>query len=365
MRILHVFRSPVGGLFRHVRDLARGQHELGHDVAMLCATTEGGSHAESLLKQAERFCTIGVHRAAMSRLPGFGDLGGVRATTALARTLNIDVIHCHGAKGGVYGRLAARRLGIPSVYTPHGGSLHFRWASPSGAVFLSAEKYLGRVGSGFCFVCDFEKQEFASKIGLSDKPSTVVFNGLWPEEFTPSVAVANATDLLFVGEIRHLKGVDILLQAMALVPHASLTIVGDGNEQSTYESLVRSLGLTLRVTFAGRLPIAEALKRGRIMVLPSRNESFPYVVLEAAAARMPVIASAVGGIAEIVPQHLLCHDRSPETLAEKIRMSLTMDKSFVEAAETLFSDVGSRCTAKAMVQSVTDFYGTLKSDGLR
>jgi glycosyltransferase involved in cell wall biosynthesis len=365
MRILHIFRSPVGGLFRHVRDLARGQSEMGHDVAMLCSSSGGGGHADALLKQAEKFCTIGVHRAPMLRMPGLGDLAGVRATRVLTQSLNVDIIHGHGAKGGVYGRLAARKLGIPSVYTPHGGSLHFRWASPSGAIFLSTEKYLSRVGSGFCFVCDFEKQEFASKIGLSGKPSTVVFNGLWPEEFTPSVPLANVTDLLFVGEIRHLKGVDILLNAVAIVQHASLTIVGDGKEQSAYETLAKSLGIASRVTFAGRLPIAEALKRGRVMVVPSRNESFPYVVLEAAAARMPVIASAVGGIAEIVPSPLLCHDRSPDTLAKKIRLALAGDRSIVEASERLFSDVRTRCTAMGMVESVTEFYNTLKSDHLR
>jgi glycosyltransferase involved in cell wall biosynthesis len=365
MRILHVFRSPVGGLFRHVRDLARGQRDLGHEVALLCSSLDGGKHADALLQTVEKFCSLGVHRAPMSRLPGFGDLAGIRATRALAKSLNIDIIHGHGAKGGVYSRLAAKKLGITSVYTPHGGSLHFRWASPAGAVFLSTEKYLSRVGSGFCFVCDFEKQEFAKKIGLSGKPSTVVFNGLWPEEFVDAVPAPNATDFLFVGEIRHLKGVDILLNAFAMIPDASLTIVGDGPEQYTYVDLAKSLGLASRVTFAGRLPIAEAMKRGRIMVLPSRNESFPYVVIEAAAARVPIIASAVGGIPEIMPSQLLCHDRSPETLAAKMQAALAQDPSFASASGKLFSDILLRCNADSMVQTVTEFYKTLKSGRAR
>lgn len=365
MRILHVFRSPVGGLFRHVRDLARGQSGMGHEVAMLCSSADGGAHADGLLAQVEKFCGLGVHRARMSRMPGLGDLEGVRATKALAKSLNIDIVHGHGAKGGVYGRLAAKGLEVPSVYTPHGGSLHFRWTSPRGAVFLAAEKYLSRIGSGFCFVCDFEKQEFAKKIGLSGKPSTVVFNGLWPEEFVAVVPAPNATDFLFVGEIRHLKGVDILLQALTLIPDASLTIVGDGKEQATYMSLAQSLDLSSRVTFAGRLPIADAMRRGRVMVLPSRNESFPYVVIEAAAARMPVIASAVGGIAEIMPPQLLCNDRSPTTLATIMRATLARDPAFLAASETLFSSAKLRCSAGDMVLSVTDFYKTLTPDRAR
>jgi glycosyltransferase involved in cell wall biosynthesis len=365
MRILHVFRSPVGGLFRHVRDLARGQSDMGHEVALLCSSSDGGAQAEDLLTQVEKYCGLGVHREPMSRLPGVGDWAGARATQALAKSLEIAVIHCHGAKGGVYGRLAARNLGIPSVYTPHGGSLHFRWASPVGAAFLAAETYLSRIGTGFCFVCDFEKQEFAKKIGLAGKPSTVVFNGLWPEEFVPAVQNAAATDFLFVGEIRHLKGVDILLNALAMIPHASLTIVGDGKEQPEYETLTRNLGLSSRVTFAGRMPISDALKRGHIMVLPSRNESFPYVILEAAAARMPVIASAVGGIPEIMPDALLCHDRSAATLAHKMQLVLVQDPSIIAASKALFSDVKSRCDARKMVGAVTAFYKTLKPEGLR
>jgi glycosyltransferase involved in cell wall biosynthesis len=365
MRILHVFRSPVGGLFRHVRDLARGQSEMGHEVAMLCSSSDGGASADLLLKHAGKFCGLGVHRAAMSRMPGLGDLSGTRATRVLAQSLDIGVIHGHGAKGGVYARLAARKLGIASVYTPHGGSLHFQWRSPAGAAFLAAEKYLSRIGSGFCFVCEFEKQEFARKIGLSGKPSTVVFNGLWPEEFGPVVHDNKATDFLFVGEIRHLKGVDILLNAMVALPEASLTIVGDGKEQATYEALTRDLGLSSRVTFAGRLAIADALKRGRIMVLPSRNESFPYVMLEAAAARMPVIASAVGGIPEVIPDALLCRDRLPETLAKKMRTVLAREKAVTVAAQTMFDNVKSRCDARKMAREITSFYAILKHDRLR
>jgi Glycosyl transferases group 1 len=150
-----------------------------------------------------------------------------------------------------------------------------------------------------------------------------------------------------------------------LIPEASLTIVGDGNDQSTYVALAQSLGLSYRVTFAGRLPVAEAMKRGRVMVLPSRNESFPYVVIEAAAARVPTIASAVGGIPEIMPAALLCQDRSPQTLAGKMRQALIRDKAFETASEQMFADVKQRCSARGMVQSVTDFYATLKSSTAR
>ena len=361
MRILHVFRSPVGGLFRHVRDLARAQSQMGHEVGVLCSASDGGAAATQHLQDMQKHCSLGVHREQMSRLPGLGDFAGTKKAKHLAEQLRIEVIHCHGAKGGVYGRLAAARLGIPSVYTPHGGSLHYDWNSPAGALFLFAERFLARKTGGFCFVCDYEKREFDAKVGLAGRPAKVVLNGLWPEEFGIATPRPDATDFLFVGEIRHLKGVDILLHAMSKLEQASLTIVGDGKEMSIYQKLCTELGLDERVYFAGRRPIAEAMTLGRIMILPSRNESFPYVVLEAAAAHIPVVASAVGGIPEIVPQELLCQDRLPGTLAHKMSLLLGEDGTMKASEMRLFESVRRKCQAQDMAKNVTAFYADLKA----
>ena len=147
MRILHVFRSPVGGLFRHVRDLAKGQHGLGHEVGLFCDSTTGGPQASKVLADCATFCSAGVVTEAISRLPSPGDLAAIRKAIAMARQGGFDIIHGHGAKGGLIARLAGKQLGTPSLYTPHGGSLHYRWKSLSGAAFLATETYLARVGS--------------------------------------------------------------------------------------------------------------------------------------------------------------------------------------------------------------------------
>src|SRR6185436_2794301 len=148
MKILHVFRTPVGGLFRHVRDLARGQSELGHEVGIICDSSTGGRVAADLLNSTAPYCSLGIERLKISRLPGLGDLSAASTIKAHARKLGVDIIHGHGAKGGLYGRLAARALGIPSVYTPHWGSLHYRWPAFPGFVFLASEWALARIGRG-------------------------------------------------------------------------------------------------------------------------------------------------------------------------------------------------------------------------
>ncbi|HUQ36086.1 MAG TPA: glycosyltransferase family 4 protein [Aestuariivirga sp.] len=362
MKILHVFRTPVGGLFRHVRDLARGQSELGHQVGIICDATTGGSVAADLLDSVTPYCSLGIQRIEISRLPGLSDLSAIASTRKHAHKLGVDIIHGHGAKGGLYGRLAARSPGIPSVYTPHGGSLHYQWLAFPGFVFLASEWALAYVGTGMIFVCEFERQSFAKKIGLGGKPNTVVHNGLWPEEFKAVTPDKDAADVLYMGDMRHLKGVDVLLKALALVARKrkiTACLVGDGPDSADFKKLAESLELGTSTAFPGRLPTAQALKRGRLLVLPSRAESFPYVVLEAAAGRVPMIASDVGGIPEILPAKNLCPPDNPEALARHIEMALAIPAAIAEDSKALSDSARTSFDAGAMARNVTEFYQRL------
>ncbi len=105
------------------------------------------------------------------------------------------------------------------------------------------------------------------------------------------------------------------------------------------------------MTFPGRLPTAQALRRGRLLVMPSRAESFPYVVLEAAAGRVPMIASAVGGIPEILPEKDLCPVNNPEALARHIEMALAVPASVAADAKALSEAVRTTFSAETMAKS--------------
>ena len=359
MRILHVFRSPVGGLFRHVRDLARGQAELGHDVGLFCDSSSGGESATRQLGLTNSYCKLGIHREAMSKLPGLGDISCSSQTLKLARQLNVDVIHGHGAKGGLYARLAGKIGNRPSFYTPHGGSLHYDWGKFPGPVFLGTEWLLRKTNAAMIFVCHYERQLFQSKIGLGKCRSTVVHNGLWDEEFATTALATGAKDLLFVGEMRHLKGVDVLLRAIAqLKQHriVSCCFVGEGSDLEMFKSLAAELKLTDQVEFVGRKSMKEALALGRIFVLPSRNESFPYVMLEAAAAHKPLIASHIGGIAEVVPKAQLCAPDDPAALASLIISTLENTEKSRLNADSLAAELQLKFNTSGMAQKITAFY---------
>ncbi len=364
MKILHVFRTPVGGLFRHVRDLVRGQKALGHEVGIFCDSSTGGVTADALLAQVAPHCSLGIQRIGISRLPGLGDVSATSQTKLHAKKLGVEIIHGHGAKGGLYGRLAALSLGVPSVYTPHGGSLHYNWLAFPGLVFLGTEWFLSKIGSGMVFVCAFERQSFARKIGLGRKPNVVVHNGLWPEEFNKIQPHANCADVFFVGDMRVLKGVDVLLNALAVIKrkHAiTANFVGDGPDIAQFQKQAKDLGLGKEVRFLGRLPTSEALRCGRLLVMPSRAESFPYVVLEAAAGQVPMIASDVGGIPEILSTNNLCPPDNVQALARRIEMALAIPSAVAKDAENLAFGMKTTFNAMIMAEKITAFYTELAS----
>jgi glycosyltransferase involved in cell wall biosynthesis len=358
MKIIHVFRAPIGGLFRHVRDLARGQAMLGHSVGIVCDSTTGGNYAVELLNELKPHCSLGIERRPISRLPGIGDLAGAMQVMDVARQWQPDVLHGHGAKGGAYARLAGWRLGKKSFYTPHGGSLHHKTSPLLQPIYDGAEKFFRRIGTGICFVCDYERKKFDAAYGIKGRPFAVVHNGLWDEEFVPAVPEKDASDFLFVGEMRDFKGVDIVLRALARIPNASLTLVGDGPSMQDYKALAKELGIEKLTHFKGRMPMTEAVKLGRIMVLPSRFESFPYVVLETAAASLPLITSDVGGIAEVVPRRLLCDPLTPEELSARMKALLQDPGQMKVEGAAYAAHIRKTCSAAEMTRKILDFYAT-------
>ena len=363
MKILHVLRAPIGGLFRHVCDLVRGQQALGHDLAIICDSTTGGAGAEAAIAKIATLCKLGVYRLPIAMLPAVGDFANVGQTRKMARDLKIDIVHGHGAKGGLYARLASKSVAIGAVYTPHGGSVHYNWSSPIGMLYLATESWLRRSTAGLAFVCDYERQIYDRKIGVSKVPVNVVHNGLWKDEFRPVPVALDAADILFVGEMVNRKGVDLLMRAIAqLKPeyHLTAAMVGDGSALDDYKAFAVELGIADQLKFHGRLGIAQSLPMGKLFVLPSRLESFPYVILEVIAAGRPTIAADVGGLNEVLPPQMLYEPDSVPALVDKLRATFQNSKNYATETNKLMRQAPDKFSAEAMVRSITTFYSRLK-----
>ena len=307
LRILHCLRAPVGGLFRHVVDLATEQARLGHQVGVMADANASDALTRDRLKDLKPHLDLGLHLVPMSRKPGLSDFAAARFLNRLARENGANVLHGHGAKGGAYARLAGRTLKargqhVTSFYTPHGGSLHFEPKSLEGRIYHTLEKVLARVTDGLIFESQYAQTVFDQRIGVAGQAMRVIPNGLQHEDFGQHQPLPDAEEFLFVGELRHLKGVDVLLRALAELNQTQpirARFIGGGPDTEAFQSLANSLGLSELTTFPGPQPAKDAFAQGRCLVVPSRAESFPYIVLEAGAIAMPLIATNVGGIPEM------------------------------------------------------------------
>ena len=374
MRILHVLRAPVGGLFRHVRDLAREQAARGHHVGVLCDGLASDGLTETRLQELKPALALGLHRTAMPRSLDPRDMAAAAATTALSARLQIDIVHGHGAKGGAYARWAAARSKgrRHACYTPHGGSLHFAPDTLKGRVFMALERYLARHTSGLIFESRYSQRVYHAQVAPQSGPERGIPNGLLEAEFTGHHPAPDATDVLFIGELRQLKGVDVLLEALAVLNASrtvTATIVGEGPDGPAFKAQAQNLGLAERVVFPGPMPAAKAFPLGRCLAVPSRAESFPYIVLEAAACAIPLIATDVGGIGEIVTKRDtgaathqigdLIPPGNPDALAQAIALCLNQPAVAASAALELQARARELFSVERMTGDVLSFYESI------
>ena len=309
LRIVHCFRSPVGGIFRHVRDLTEAQAAAGHLVGIVCDSSTGGDFEERLFEELQPSLALGVSRTPMQRHIGPADMAAAWRAYRIIKELQPDILHGHGAKGGVYSRafgslLRVFRSRVARLYTAHGGSLHYDERTVTGKLFFALERLMARFTDYILFVSEYERSAFHRKVGEPDRPSGLVYNGLREAEFERVPAAPGAADFLYIGMMRDLKGPDLFIDALAQVEmrlgrKVTAVMVGDGEHLPRYEAQVKRLGLEDRVRFLKPIQARQAFSLAAIVVVPSRAEAMPYIVLEALAAGKPMIASAVGGIPEI------------------------------------------------------------------
>lgn len=360
-KVVHVMRLPMGGLFRHVRDLVAGQQEAGIAVGVVCAEPQDERAAAALAKLGAQ-CGLGLHVVPMSRLPGFGDIANIREVTQLLRWLKPDIVHGHGAKGGMLARLSGGAPDAIRVYTPHGGSLHYGLWSLEGMVYLGAERLMRQRTGGLIFESEFSRNAYRAKVGKPAAPTTVIHNGLSEAEFEPVVPAEDAADFLFIGELRMLKGVSTLIEAASRLERpVRIRIVGAGPDRAQFERMAAETKGFARFEFLGAMPAREAFSLGRVAVMPSWNESLPYVALEAAAAGLPLIATKVGGVPEIFGPLAarLVPPGDAAALASAMTRALSDPAGIVADAERLHGRVHEFFSVARMVDAVDGFYARL------
>lgn len=370
LRIIHCFRSPVGGIFRHVRDLAEAHAAAGHQVGILCDSTTGGTYEDSLFDEIRPHLALGLVRMPIHRSIGPMDFSALWRCYKEIRSLQPDVLHGHGAKGGAIARLIGSALRVNKycvarLYSPHGGSLHYSPRSLAGGMIFPMERFQERLTDALVFVCDFERQTYFSKVGKPRERHELIYNGIDDREFEAVEARPDAVDFLYIGMMRDLKGPDLFVDAFSRTERMvgrplSALMVGDGPQQNEYRDLALEMGLGQRIAMRSAMNAREAFALARHVVIPSRAESMPYIVLEALAAQKPVIASRVGGIPEILGRDsaALADPADAQSLAT-IMASAIVEKDWAARVMPDAQTFKSRFAASVMTRDMLRLYGDL------
>jgi glycosyltransferase involved in cell wall biosynthesis len=362
LKILHILRAPLGGLFRHVVDLVRGQAKRGHQVGLFLDSTTGGARAENILAELLPYLALGYERVAIPRQVNPRDAFALRQVSRRIATIKPDVLHGHGAKGAALARLVPNYGHAIRAYTPHGGSLVYCPGTIAGGFYRSVERLLNWRTDLFLFESTYVADLFREQVDTPRAMVCVVRNGVGQAEFEPVPARPDATDIVCVGELRPVKAIDVLIEALAILKSSgrrvTATIVGEGPDDQKLKAQTERLGLSHEVRFVGFRPAREAFAMGRMLVIPSRAESLPYIVLEAAAAGMPIIATEVGGVPEIfgpLSSHLIPPD-DIAALVEAMHAAITEPGEAERVAQDVRARVRDEFSLGTMVEGGLSAY---------
>jgi glycosyltransferase involved in cell wall biosynthesis len=356
LKILHVLRAPLGGLFRHVVDVTKGQIERGHRVGLIVDSTTGGARADALLAELAPRLALGVERVPITRELNLHDANALWRISRRIRALAPDVLHGHGAKGAALVRLTPVAPDAIRAYTPHGGSLVYCPGTLSGGFYRWIERILNGRTDLFLFESSYIAELYRTVIDPPQGMVRVVRNGIAESEFEPVVPAADATDIVCVGELRPVKAIDVLIEALAILAQSgrrvTATIAGEGPDAAKLQAQASRLGVVDQLRFIGFCPARKAFAMGRMLAIPSRAESLPYVVLEAAAASLPIIATDVGGVPEIFgPQATqLVPPDDVTALIGAITHAIDNPDELRSSAETLKRRVRSEFSVRTMVE---------------
>ena len=379
MKILYVItKSNWGGAQRHVYDLATAMKEKGHDVWVAL----GGN---GLLKEK-----LGAASIYTFPIDGLGrdisigkDAGSFKEIFAVIKSKRPDLIHLHSPKAAGLGSLAGRLLGVKQIITTvHGWTFNeprpwyerlsiifFSWLTmilSHTTVLISEREYVQ--AARFPFVKNKLK---LITLGIS-QPTFMSVEGakqLLAKHIGMDIAeFGKRTVVGTIAELHPNKGLTYLLEAMRTVaeqhPQSICLVVGDGQSAAMLHLLIKQYNLEPQFFLAGYMDNAsEYLKAFNIFVLPSVKEGLPYTILEAGSASLPVVATSVGGVPEIIDDMksgILVQPKNSRELGHALSFMIEHPEERKKYGATLKEKVTTKFSLERMLWLIEGLYGNMK-----
>lgn len=370
--LLVITKGNWGGAQRYVYDLAVAALEAGHEVTVACGTT-----GELITRLEEAHVPVVMVEGLARDIKASSDVRAFRGLVKLMRALRPDVVHSNSSKAGALAALAARVTGVRrSIFTCHGWAFNENrpvWQK----IIIGFAHYLTVLLSDVTICVSAALKRDAKWMPLVQKRFVVIHNGVSPVNIlakdvaraalAPGMPADDRNRGLWIGTIAELhptKQLSVAIEAFARIAHqfpaVHYFIMGDGQDRAHLESLIWSKQLNERIHLCGHVKDApQYLSAFDTFVLPSRSEALGMVILEAGMATLPVIASNVGGIPEIISNNesgLLVRSGDVQQLTDALTHFLSNTELRHQFGTALHSRVIQNFSLDRMVRDTLTLY---------
>lgn len=324
MNILYIITQADGG--------GAQKYVLSH-ASYFKGSIAAGNEATKLFKDASDFSLSTFNLSHLKRnINPYHDLLAIWEIRELVKKLKPDIVHLNSSKAGVLGSFACIGLRNKIVFTAHGFVFNEPLPFWLKSFYLALEKVASSYRDFIITVSEADRNSALEKKLIAPEKISVVHNGITPIVFLPKEEakkdLALSNDKFIIGTVGNLyltKGTDVLINAVSLIDKKILSqlqilIIGDGNLKSNIKNQISKLGLEKNISLLGNIEnSSQYLHAFDIFVLPSRKEGFPFTLLEAMQAGLPIIATDVGGNKEALGNAgILVKSENPKAIAEAI-----------------------------------------------
>lgn len=368
IRIVHIVRAPTGGIRKHILAIMDGLDPAQFDQQIATSPI----NADETFKQ--RFSSDLEFRKRVipvetPDLPSPRDVVNLWSLYRRLKSVRPHILHGHGAKGGMYARILSRLIGTRSIYTAHGGSLHDMFKPPQRLIYSLTEKALQPLTDALVFESEYSRQKYFEKVAYVEHKAHLIPNGI---KLPPLLPMRRNSDGPYIiaafGMLRRIKGHDILIEAAAILKSRGrdieVRIYGEGDYRQALEILIHEKCAESYIRIMGEVAdVIPAMRECDLVVHPSRFESFGYVAVEAMALGKDVVASAVGGLKEVIRDGvdgILVPDLNPEAFAVAIESKIDQPET-ANLQNSRLHEVRSRFSELQMLEQLQRLYFDLNN----
>lgn len=302
MNIVYIITKAdeIGGAQIHVRDLSIAMTNLGHNVTVIVG--ESGALTTQLQENKIKYL---VEPKLTRNIAPIKDLICAIKLRSILKKLSPDIVSLHSSKAGIIGRTALLGSKIPCIFTAHG------WAFADGVSEKRKKLYIfiERFFSNFCkkiITVSRQDKELAIKYNVADNNKQIVIHNGMPDksiEFPKMNNINETLKLITVARFSEQKDHTSLLMALSSLSQKNWTLdlIGKGPLEDEIKQLASKLDLSEKINFLGeRHDVSKLLANADIFILPSNWKGLPRSIIEAMSFSLPIIASDVGGVREMV-----------------------------------------------------------------